>query len=359
MIVGICGYGNSGSSAVIDYLKEFDEIQVYDYVLLHTEFQIIHEVDGINDLKYYLTKSCDRIACNAAIKRFKRLLENGKWGGAMRMTLGNKYNQWCKDFLDDIIVSRWKGKNSQFDPADIRNDSKNVKFKSVENIIDKIVNRINGKWNYPPMQDKYFSIFSEEDFDSIVKKHICKLFSCLEIDNSKINIIDQLFSSTKSSLGMEFIDGSKNIIVIRDPRDIYATAHRYQVDSRFMPNSNVNEFVKYYRTLNRFIETSNSNNILVIQYEDMIYKYDETCNVIKNFLGLKNNPKREFELFNPLISFNYTNRITLYKNIMEDISIIEKELPEFLYDFKSCSNPHDNINLLNRAKTISYFGVKY
>lgn len=354
MIVGICGYGNSGSSAVVDYLKQYDEIKVYDSALLHSEFQIIHEADGINDLKYHLTKSCDRIACNAAIKRFDRLLKHGKWGNGMRAILGDKYDLWSRNFLDNIVVSSWIGRNSSFDPVDIRNDSKFDKIRLIERRIDNIINRINHRWNYPPKQIKYFSILSEADFDIIVKKQINTLFSYLKIDNSKINIIDQLFSCTKSSLGMEFVDGVKTIKVVRDPRDIYVTSILHPEYSRFMPNSDVNEFINYYRAINSFIDKS--DDILTIQYEDMIYKYDETSRIIRNFLRISKSPEREFELYNPLISVKYTHRVELYEKVINDVAVIEKELPEFLYDFNSVHNPKENINLINRTQNISYKG---
>lgn len=354
MIVGICGYGNSGASAVIDFLKQYDEVKVYDFILLHSEFQIIHEVDGINDLKYHLTKSCDRIACNTAIKRFKRLLERGKWGNGMRSILGEKYDKWCKSFLGDIVISSWKGKCSSFDAEDIRNDSKFGRIKYFERKIDKFVIKLNRKWNYPPKQVKYFSLFTERDFDDIVKKHLNNLFSLLSVDNSKINIFDQLFSCAKASLGSEFIDGVKTIVVVRDPRDIYVTTILHQDYSRFMPNSDVKEYIKYYRALNSFIETS--DNTLIIQYEDMIYKYEKTCRKILDFLGLNNRPQREFELYNPLVSVKYTNRVALYEQVINDISVIEKELPEFLYDFKSSKNPKNDPILVERAKSVSYTG---
>ena len=121
-----------------------------------------------------------------------------------------------------------------------------------------------------------------------------------------------------------------------------------------MPNSDVKEYIKYYRALNSFIETS--DNTLIIQYEDMIYKYEKTCRKILDFLGLNNRPQREFELYNPLVSVKYTNRVALYEQVINDISVIEKELPEFLYDFKSSKNPKNDPILVERAKSVSYTG---
>ena len=42
MVIGTCGFGSTGSSAVSDYLKEFDENCTLD----RAEFTIVHFPDG-------------------------------------------------------------------------------------------------------------------------------------------------------------------------------------------------------------------------------------------------------------------------------------------------------------------------
>ena len=46
MIIGTCGFSWSGSSAVQDFLKEFEEIEVYDRI----EFILAFHPDGLEDL---------------------------------------------------------------------------------------------------------------------------------------------------------------------------------------------------------------------------------------------------------------------------------------------------------------------
>lgn len=46
MIVGACGFGSTGSSAVTDYLKEYDSFQVLDRI----EFTWVSVDDGLTDL---------------------------------------------------------------------------------------------------------------------------------------------------------------------------------------------------------------------------------------------------------------------------------------------------------------------
>ena len=65
-IISVSGFGYSGSGAVIDYLKGYSNISVFDAV----EFQLLHEADGLLDLRYFLSESRERISCNAAINRF-------------------------------------------------------------------------------------------------------------------------------------------------------------------------------------------------------------------------------------------------------------------------------------------------
>ena len=50
MIIGVCGFCSTGSSAVSDYLKEFKENQVLDML----EFTLAYIPDGLGDLEYIL-----------------------------------------------------------------------------------------------------------------------------------------------------------------------------------------------------------------------------------------------------------------------------------------------------------------
>lgn len=358
MIVGINGYGNSGSSAIIDYLKGFDNVCVYDPSILHSEFQIIHEADGINDLKYHLVNSRERVACNAAIKRFSRLLENGRWGKSMKKILRENYVKWKDDYLNELIQVSWKGINSWYDPQDIRNDSRYDSIRLFQRMTNKIVSSLNSSWNCPPKQVKYFSFFSEDNFNSITIKYLKSLFGMLHFDNSKINIVDQIFSSTNPSLGMEFIPDSKCIIVIRDPRDIYVTAKIHPKECRYMPNDDVESYIKYYRSINESLKALD-NKICLIKYEDMIYKYTKTTEIIREYLDLQTKPNKEFVYFNPIFSSQYTHRTAMYKQYPSEINKIESCLESFLYDFNTAIHPKDDASLRYAVEKTVYKGPRY
>lgn len=356
MILGISGYGSSGSTAVTDYLKGYSNINVFDNHLIHAEFQILHEADGINDLKYHLTKSQERVACNAAIQRFRRLLKDGVWGRGMLSYLGSSnYNGWCDKLLEKIIQVSWNGFNSYYDPSDILNSSDKHWVQKCERKIDKLLKMINKKWSYPPAKIRCFSFFTAEEFDRIIAGSFVELFELLNIDESRINIFDMLYSAINPTMGMEFFKDAKCIIVDRDPRDLYSLAKFNNVKARFMPNNNVNSFVEYYKKIRQFRILN--ENVLVIQYEDMIYKYYDTIKKINDFLNIPRTPDNEFEFFDPLVSVKYTNLKTLYEQIPTDIAIIEQELSDFLYDFVNSLPPSNDLKLLERDSKTTYKGL--
>ena len=72
MVIGTCGFASTGSSAVSDYLKEFDQNQVLD----RFEFTIPYLPDGLEDLEYNLMQHISRDdSCAIAIPRFKRFMK--------------------------------------------------------------------------------------------------------------------------------------------------------------------------------------------------------------------------------------------------------------------------------------------
>ena len=69
MFIGVCGYGATGSSALVGLLKEYPELKVCD----NAEIQEAFRIDGLQDLEYHLVKQYSRhISGDAAIMRFKK-----------------------------------------------------------------------------------------------------------------------------------------------------------------------------------------------------------------------------------------------------------------------------------------------
>ena len=94
------------------------------------------------------------------------------------------------------------------------------------------------------------------------------------------------------------------------------------------------EFIRYYKNVYKRVSTIDNPHVLKIQFEDLIYKYDDTVSKIENFIGL--DPKSHIakkKRFDPMISINNTQMFLKLLKYREKIGVIEKEMQEQLYDF--------------------------
>ncbi len=326
MIISTCGYGYTGASAVLDFLRGYDSVQILESV----EFQMLHQADGLSDLKYYLVESRERIACNAAIKRFKRLQKTGVLAARLRKHMGTRFDELTDEYIQNIIQVTWVGR-SNYDPEDVSNQSKYRIVRFTHRAMNYACRRLKIKRQFPRYKTRYFSIMTEERFDALTKEYIEKLMSELKIDMTKDVALDMLFSATNPRKGTEFFDEAKTIIVDRDPRDIFIVSQRSDEQYTFMPWDTSENFVNYYRILRE--NTVMSDNVLVVRYEDLIYDYWNTTKRIMDYLGYTERPNHEFKYFNPDISVKYTN-LKDNERYASQIAYIEQQLPDYLYDFK-------------------------
>ena len=72
--------------------------------------------------------------------------------------------------------------------------------------------------------------------------------------------------------------------------------------NHLMPTNSVEDFVKYYRTIRKNQPyTQSDERVLSIKFEDMVYHYEETTEIIRDFLHLGNNPNPK-SIFDPALS---------------------------------------------------------
>lgn len=79
----------------------------------------------------------------------------------------------------------------------------------------------------------------------------------------------------------------------------------------------------------------NPDVVLRINFEDMIYHYDESISKVCNFVGVDfSQHKYPKKYFNPEVSINNTRFWEKYPEFRGAVEIIEKDLPEFLYRYE-------------------------
>ncbi len=339
MIIGTCGFCSTGSSAVSDYLKEFDENQVLDML----EFTLPYLPDGLEDLEYHLTKNINRIDSSVfSIERFRMFMKSKTNGELTKLTslTKEKVNEITESFIDKIVQLRWKfiGRGDE-----LLYPSKFYRYFGLSIMAQRVLPWLNKKKGRSidlyPVRELEVSIMPD-NFEAEAKRFIKNILIGMGADFTKNIVLDQPFSGDDPAKTFHYFDNPLAIVVDRDPRDNYLFAKKFLYKKgRFMPTDSVKEFVKYYRLVrdNRPYKNEDSR-ILKIKFEDMVYNYDETTKKINKFCGLGENP-RPFTVFNPKLSIANTQLKLRYPEYSDDIKYIEDNLTEYLFNFEDYPTP--------------------
>jgi hypothetical protein len=339
--VGVCGYIRTGSSAVLNFLKEFHENIIID----DFEFDFLHFPDAIDDLNYHLHEgSYDLRSSFVAIERFKRLC-NSYHMRKMNLLTNNRFLPLTEKYLNDLIQIKYYGKTL----ADIvlypklrNNRMKRSFLRRLLNCIIFFENQLNRQFDIFPFHELNYASFPK-DFLSITKKYIEDILIMLMRDGREGNIVlDQLFTCNNPQKYFNYLKNPKAIIVDRDPRDIYLLAKnvRRLKGERGIPTKTVANYVNFFKATRKnrhLIGPDDYDSVLFVQFEDLIYEYEKTSKKIMNFLNLSD-PISPKKYFIPEKSITNTQLFGIYKNEKKDIEYIEKELSEYLYPYQNYSH---------------------
>lgn len=329
-IITCASYYGSGSSAITDLMKEFDNICVgaNDF-----EFRFIQDPYGICDLEYNLVLNNHRHNSGFAIKKFQKtvkILNGNRIFKNYNRFFGNEFKRLSDEYIKNLIDLDVKG----FWHYDIIEKGKFWYYSN--RIISKILSKFIHK-----KERTYFKIFSKErayfsypneKFYDYTKQYIDNLFNILNHENKEFIMIDQLVPASNTAHYLKFFNNLKVIVVDRDPRDLY-TLEKKVWKNTVIPCENPKDFCKWFiLTRNHLIYEKNNHNIMRIKFEDLIYNYDKTVQEIINFLNLKvENHIYKQKFFDPNHSIKNTKVYLKYDDLEKDIQYIEQELSDYLY----------------------------
>tara|TARA_B110000879_G_C11180397_1_gene517986 strand:+ start:2795 stop:3805 length:1011 start_codon:yes stop_codon:yes gene_type:complete len=332
-IVSVAGYGSTGSSAVVNYLEEFECCNV-----MGGEFRILQDPDGIEDLCYNLSNSWGWNRSDAYIRRFikytnviGRRITLHKYGENLNKTFNYKFFKYRNEFLDSIIDTKWKGHWFYHDYHE-RN--------FIEVIIENIKRSLSWHFGFSrewlrrnTKKSDTFFVRSDIEIYHYAKIFINKLFSEYDI-NSEHLIFDQMILPYHMKKFDLLLPNLKQIVVDRDPRDVYLDAKNYNA---YPITNNIQSFISFYETARNLKKIKNDERNLKINFEDLIYNYNSTTKGITDFLNITgNNEKFKYSRFNPNISIKNTKTWLRETNpkVLNDIKTIENKLEKWCYDFK-------------------------
>lgn len=331
MIIGACGYGATGSSIITDFMREFDDVQVFD----DFEFTFCYRVDGIEDLEYHVMKEFSKsISGDAAIKRFLYAANYIKTPLIHKPCNEKKYLEIVHKYIDSIVQVRFKGMES----IDIcsGNILRNIlalgmKKKILPNTIEKWRGKPSYMW---PNRELYICV-QPENFYEASQEFIRDILAVMGANPNKTIVLDQPFSGNNPQKSMKFFDNPKAIVIDRDPRDLYLESkYRFLAECRFLPRDDIKKFCEYYKRIHTGRPTESTDDILLLQFENLMYHYDREIERIIKFAGLGEHVRKK-AYFNPSRSVNNTQIIRKYPQEKDNIAYIEKELKDYLFPFEN------------------------
>lgn len=337
-IITCASFAGSGSSAITDLISEYSNVFSLGRDT-DCEFTFLHDPDGISDLEYNLVENKNRFNSGFALKRYKRLVEfyagsklTKKWSPYFY----GKWKQISYEYIDDLIDFQHDG-YSVFDL--LMNGIPYYYIKTIEKkVLKKILLSKNVKRNPILRKEKRLYAFpNKEKFIKCTRDYIEKLIETANKEKKHFVMIDQFFPVSNVKRYMEYVEDVKVVIIDRDPRDLYILSKYYWSDgTSIIPCECVSDFCKWYKMTREISDRKlNHKDVILLYFEDLIYKYDETIARLENFIGLQEKDHiYKFKKLDPLISVHNT-RLFDKNDFGEEINYIENELYEYLYDYKN------------------------
>ena len=323
-VISIEGFGYSGSSALVDFFKEFDNCSVWGFsdvkdggklARQHSnqhacEINFMRLAGGIFEIEK-LIESKNMFVNDALINRFISLIDYSLVQAGKQNSFYNIYfKKLVCDFLNTLIDFSIDGLDYSYFNPHLNNFSKNK------------------------CSIYFMKNLSKNEFISLSHMFLEKLIRAQKV--KKFLVLDQFLSDTEYDLKKysNYISNLKTIMVYRDPRDVYMTAKNLNIP--WIPVNQIHLFIKWYKLMVKNIPLMRDEaSVLIIRFEDLVLDYDNLIKSIMEFLNIEFSshvyPKGYFD---PAISIKniglWKNNITVSE--VENIKLIHEELCEWCYE---------------------------
>ncbi|WP_253687993.1 MULTISPECIES: sulfotransferase family protein [unclassified Treponema] len=366
-IIGTSSFAQSGGSALTNVLEEFESIYS---IADRGQFECKFFTDNILPLEIALKT---RYGIDNAIKSFLFNAKIASLDPLYQNNFGDTFYDCAVAYIDSISDWYLGAVHKDYDYSFLdKNESK--MFKNA----GKLYKYLYGSREYAayepyhwepsfaPFGKVYYADFTD-DFYQKTQAYIEKVFSPSYMQNKRYLLADAIYTATSTTPNeLMYYKNSKALIANRDPRDLYVM-NKEIYGEWFIPTWDVDAWIKYYKHRRQCIKPqkeNNKDNILHIQFENLIYDYEDSLSKIKNFLDLSDEDHvKKGQIFIPEKSIQNTQMFRRYPKYFDDIKKIEKELPEFCYDYSEsqiryfhseCKNPN-RLSLEDIRKNVCAF----
>ncbi len=346
-IITCASYYGTGSSAVTDFFSEFRNVSsAGEY-----EFRFIHDPDGIRDLEYHIVENNNRHNTSNAIKRYLRYARyygNCRIRQGYKRYMGTQFMRYTQEYINQITELQSEA-YWHFD---------RIERSRVFSFCDTLLLVLGHKIFHTEVsltlmkflhEQSYYTAIDQEAFLKYTREYIAHVVQALNKKQTEYIMIDQLVPPSNINQYLRYFDDIHVVVTERDPRDIYLL-EKIRWKDNTIPYENVKDFCKWYEIIRRHRkkEQYDSEKVLFLQFEDMVYHYDETAEKLIQFVGLDRREQVKFKKhFNPDVSIMNTNLKARYPQYAKDVRYIEEKLEEYLYvcpEKKSTQKIYDGWN---------------
>lgn len=340
------GYMGSGSSAVTDLLSE---VKGYASNNGNFEYVFLHCPNGVFDLEDKLLKGNNTLRSDEALHSFYKCMQElysdkHYWVADYKHKIDLEFIEYCNEFIDSLI-------NKKLSNCYWYYQEMPKGLMVFYNFFSKLFYMASfGRLKIKPAlryREMWIAYPSDSQFYSCVRVFLNKIFWKLGIENSNLILDQLLLPHNLYRMDNYFNENCRVIVVERDPRDVFLL-NKYYWSKMNVPlpyPSEVEIFCEYYRKMRECEKRFESEKILRIRFEDLIYFYTETVYKIFNFLEIpeRNHVGRLTKLVPEKSKLNTQlfNRDPFFVN---EANYIEKNIPEYLYTFPSESVEELSVN---------------
>lgn len=312
-IVSVQGFGYSGSGAVVDLLREYDDTKVLGYVSPIGsktskqedvgELDFFRQTGGLLHIGHMMEKQpLPSLFWNdVALKEYTKLI----------------YHSLTFKKIPEL---RW------------------IFFRFFERIVEQSIYTpkkmpFNGYLD-PYGQEHYMHFLkpmTQQHYQELCKRMFYTIFNTLYKPQYKRIVLDQMFGDCGfgEELYQGYLPGAKQVVVYRDPRDVYAIA--LKLDVNWVSHDTVDSYIKWTEIAYRSFSPS-LTNCLPVRFEDLIYDYEKLTKRIEDYLQLSPaHHTMKKENFDPAVSCKTVGLWKTFPERKAEFDKIKEAFPGLCY----------------------------
>lgn len=322
--IACVGYHSTGAGVIDCLFREFDNVCQGEY---EVEARMVQDPDGISDLEYYLVENPHRLNSGFEIKRFKQYVK--KNNRSYTKIFGSDWKKISYEYADSLAEFQFDG----YWHGDIWLLNGWLQaYYLVRRGMAKLTPKKYRKpawYNYFPWLKSYHVNLTEREFLKKTRLYIDKLSEEVNKKNTEYILLDQLVAPDQLERQCRYVNDLKVIVVDRDPRDVYIDQ---MINGNHVLPKDPKEFAIAYRDARK---TKVCDGCMYVNFEDLIYRYDESVKKILDFVGIEKKhhiaPK---SVFDPRISKKNTKQWERYPEYNNACNIIKRYLPDMLHQYE-------------------------